>query len=99
MESLQNGVATHFQVTPLFSMRTELLASLQICHSTDADVWCKQALKLVYISVVLQTAFDISFVFDENKESSEIITTDVWKAWQEYRVGYLIATLLKEPSG
>ena len=27
MESLQNGVATHFQATPLFSMKTESQAS------------------------------------------------------------------------
>ena len=44
MELLQNGVATHFSVTPLFSMRTELLASLQSCRSVDTDVWCKRAL-------------------------------------------------------
>ena len=79
MESLQNGVATHFQVTPLFSMRTESLATLQNCRSVDGDVWCKQALKLVCISVVLQTPFDISFIFDENKTSSEILSTDVGK--------------------
>ena len=29
MESLQNGVTTHFQVTPLLSLRTESLASPQ----------------------------------------------------------------------
>ena len=45
MESLQNGVATHFQATPLFSMRTILLAS-STCHSADADAWCKWALML-----------------------------------------------------
>ena len=44
VESLQNGVATHFQVTPLFSMRTELLALSQNCSSVDANVWCKRAL-------------------------------------------------------
>ena len=42
MEPLQIGVATHFQVTPLFSMRTELLASSQSCRSIDADAQCKQ---------------------------------------------------------
>ena len=32
MESIQNGVVTHFRATPLFSMRTVLLASLQSCR-------------------------------------------------------------------
>ena len=45
MESLQNGVATHFEVTPLFSVRTVFLASSQCCRSTDADAWCKWAKK------------------------------------------------------
>ena len=45
LESLQNRVATHFQVTPLFSPRTELLALSQIGHSVDADIWCKRALR------------------------------------------------------
>ena len=45
IELLQIGVATHFQVTPLFSMRTELLASLQSCCNVDA-AWCKWALIL-----------------------------------------------------
>ena len=31
VESLQNGVETHFLVTPLYSMRTVLLVSSQIC--------------------------------------------------------------------
>ena len=44
MGSLQNGVATHFQLTPLFT--TDSLASLQSCCSVDADAWCKWALKL-----------------------------------------------------
>ena len=44
MESLQNGVATDFEETPLFSMRAVLLASLQSCRSVDADIWCKRAL-------------------------------------------------------
>ena len=41
---LQNGFATHFQATPLFSMRTESQASSQGCVSVDADAWCKQTL-------------------------------------------------------
>ena len=36
---------TDSRVTPLFSMRTELLASWQSCRSFDADAWCKRALK------------------------------------------------------
>ena len=35
MESFQNGVATHFQVTLLFSMKTESLASWQSCCSVN----------------------------------------------------------------
>ena len=45
LELLTNGIATHFRVPPLFSMRTVLLASLQSCRSVDPDAWCKQALK------------------------------------------------------
>ena len=37
MESLQNGVTTHFQATPLLSMRTVSLASLQSSCSVNAD--------------------------------------------------------------
>ena len=44
MDSLQIGVATHLQVTPLFSMRTELLASSKSCRSIDPEAWCKRAL-------------------------------------------------------
>ena len=44
MESLQNGVATYFQETSLFSMRIESLVSLQSCGRIDADAWYKQAL-------------------------------------------------------
>ena len=43
MQSLQNGVATHFRVTPLYSVRTESLLSLQSCRSVDADARCKRA--------------------------------------------------------
>ena len=44
IESLKNRVATHFQATPLFSMRIILLASSQSCRSVDADAWCKWTL-------------------------------------------------------
>ena len=33
MELLQNQVGTHFRATPLFSMRTVLLMSLQHCEA------------------------------------------------------------------
>ena len=46
IESLQIGVATNFRVTPLLSMRTVPLTSLQSCHNVDADTWCKRVLKL-----------------------------------------------------
>ena len=35
--TLQNGIATHFQVSPLISMRTESVASSQSGHSIDTD--------------------------------------------------------------
>ena len=36
-------VATHFGMTPLFSIRAESLASSQSCRSIDADdAWCKR---------------------------------------------------------
>ena len=33
--------ATNFQVSPLFSIRTISLASLQSCHCVDLDAQCK----------------------------------------------------------
>ena len=48
MESLQNGIATHFQATPLISMRAELQASLQSCRSVATDAWCKRVLRLLH---------------------------------------------------
>ena len=50
MESLQNGDATHFRTTPLFSMKTVLIASMQSCCSVDSGAWCKRALTLCGIS-------------------------------------------------
>ena len=44
MESLENRLQPHSGVTPPFSMRTELQASLQSCRSVDADAWRKWAL-------------------------------------------------------
>ena len=44
MESFENGLQPYSGATPLFSMRTELLVSLQSCCSIDADAWFKQAL-------------------------------------------------------
>ena len=45
MESLQNGFATYFQATPLFSMRTKSQALSQSCRRVDADAWCKRSLR------------------------------------------------------
>ena len=53
MESLQNGAATHFQATPLFSMRTVFLVSLQNCCSIHADAWCEWALMFSQAFVIL----------------------------------------------
>ena len=44
MELLQNGIATNFRVTSLFSVRMVLLASLYSCDNADSDAWCKRAL-------------------------------------------------------
>ena len=44
MESLENGLQPHSGATPLFSMRTVLLALSQRCCIIDADARCKWAL-------------------------------------------------------
>ena len=46
MESFKHGVATDFQVTPLFSMRREWLVSSQSCKSVDAVALCKRVLRI-----------------------------------------------------
>ena len=43
MGSLENELQVHSGVTPLFSMRTEMPALLQSCHSMDTNTWCKRA--------------------------------------------------------
>ena len=43
-ESLENGLQPYSGVIPVFSMRTESLASSQSCRSGDADACYKQAL-------------------------------------------------------
>ena len=45
MESLENGLQPHSGETPLFSMRTVSLASLQSCHSIDTNACYERALK------------------------------------------------------
>ena len=55
MESLENGLQLHSGVTPLFSMRTESLASSQKYRSVGANAWCKRALRVrshIAISIV-----------------------------------------------
>ena len=47
--TLQIEVVTHFQASPLISMRTESLESSQSGHSVDADACCKWALMVVII--------------------------------------------------
>ena len=51
MESLQNGVVTHFRAIPLISMRTESQASSQSCRSVDGDAWCKWSLSFNLLSL------------------------------------------------
>ena len=46
IESLENGYQPYSGATPMFSMRTELLASSQSCGSIDADALCKRALNM-----------------------------------------------------
>ena len=50
-EVLKNGFATHFQSTPLISMRTESQASSQSGRILDAGAWCKRALTSRYSAV------------------------------------------------
>ena len=44
IESPQKGLQLYSGATPLFSMRTVSLASLQSCRSVDADAWCVHTL-------------------------------------------------------
>ena len=46
MESLFNGFATYFQVTPSFTMITESIASSQHCRRVYADAWLNEPLNL-----------------------------------------------------
>ena len=46
MESLQNGVATHFQLTPLFSNMKRITSIIIELLEVGADAWCKWVLKV-----------------------------------------------------
>ena len=46
IESLQIGVATHFQASPLISMRAVSQALSQSCRIIDADARCERALNV-----------------------------------------------------
>ena len=61
MEWLQNGIETDFKGTPLFSMRTESLASLESCCSIDVDAWCKRALTAVKIILIVDQLYLLNF--------------------------------------
>ena len=52
MEPLENELQPHPAVNLLFSLRTESLASKQICRSVDADAWCKWGLRVLPYSVL-----------------------------------------------
>ena len=69
---LQNGFATHFQASPLISMRTESLASSQSGRSVDADAWCKRSVHTVYVSVQMVRMWCI-FVWD--------VRHHIWIGW------------------
>ena len=43
IESLQSGIATHFQADPFFSIITVFLESLHSCRSVDSDTRCKHS--------------------------------------------------------
>ena len=60
MESHQNGIATHFQETLLFSLRTVSLVLSQSCCCIDADAWCKWTLKIN----LYQSESESNFFFD-----------------------------------
>ena len=63
MESLENGLQLHSGATPLFSMRTILLASSQSCRSIHTDAWCKGALNVNTITCCHRPQF---LTFDPN---------------------------------
>ena len=48
VKSLENGLQTYSGATPLFSIRTESLASSQSYRTIDTDAWCKWSLSRVY---------------------------------------------------
>ena len=74
-ELLQNGVETHFQTTPLFLMRTVLVASSQSHHSVNTDTWCKRALtKWVPLYVMIGTATTACFLIYIQPNSQRNIT-------------------------
>ena len=57
MELLQNGVATHFRKTALFSKRTLSLASSQCCRSIDTTLGVNVLATLVCSSVTCKFCF------------------------------------------
>ena len=86
-----NSVATHFQVTPLFSRTTVLLVSSQNGLSIDTDVRCKQVLgkqNLAHESKQDKTGYSpVHSVYDKN--SSVLFYTPVVF---HYSLQYFIAS-------
>ena len=70
IKSLQNEVAYHFQMTPLFSIRVVSLASLQSCCIIDADVWCKRTFILKRKSRLrlVHTALNLMLTLSSDKD-------------------------------
>ena len=66
MESLKNGLQPHSGVTPLFSMRTVSLASLQSCRSNDIDAWCKRALTVTLTFSLGETGPELLLIFGKS---------------------------------
>ena len=75
VESLQIGVVTHFQVTPLFSMKAVFLASSQSCHIDDVDTWCKRALRVHSHWTTLTLMASTHIVSPKITESKDVTTS------------------------
>ena len=67
------GCSPNSGVTPLFPMRTVLLASSQSCRSVDSEVWCKWDLRSSQI--VIQQMLSISMSMMRSESVSVSVNT------------------------
>ena len=83
MKLLQIGVITHFQVTPLFSMRTVSLVSSQSCRSVDAHAWCKRVLRHRIFAMVIFATHCGQVSLHVNLDVARRIETVRGSTWRE----------------